>query len=444
VNLKRLQTSAPSFSADLEALLHWDTSTDSEVEEVVHSVIGEVRSRGDAALLEYTQKYDQLGAEAVADLEVTPTACHEALARIGEDERRSLNEAAARIRRYHEHQLEGSWSFTDELGNQLGQRISPLQRVGVYIPGGQASYPSSVLMTLIPAKVADVEDLVVTLPTPGGVRNDMVLAALAIAGADQVFTVGGAQAIAALAYGTETIKRVDKIVGPGGAFVAAAKRLVFGQVGIDILAGPSEVLVIADGTSDPEWTALDLFSQAEHDAAAQALLLSPEPAFLDAVEAEMTRLIETQPRAETIRASLNGRGALVETKDLAEACEIANQIAPEHLELHVSDPDSLLDSVRHAGAIFVGAHAGETLGDYVAGPSHVLPTFGTAKFASPLGVYDFQKRSSIIRMSAEGAAGLADVVVPIARSEGLHAHASAAMVRAQAFNKAASARKETD
>ena len=434
MDIKRLSSKDPGFSKSLDQLLLWDVSEDSSVEKVTRDVIADIRQRGDDALLEYTAKFDRLDVTSGADLQISQEDCHSALERITNEDRLALQKAADRIRSYHEHQLEASWSFTDELGNELGQRITPLEKVGVYVPGGQASYPSSVLMTLIPAKVAGVNKLVVTLPTPDGERNDMVLAALAIAEPDEVYTVGGAQAVAALAYGTDTIPCVDKIVGPGGAFVAAAKRLVFGQVGIDLIAGPSEVLIIADGATDPEWCALDLFSQAEHDAAAQAILVSPDATFLDAVEAEMQRLLPIQPRKEIIQASLRQRGALIQATDLQDAVAISNRIAPEHLELHVLDPDAILGEIQHAGAIFCGPYAGETLGDYVAGPSHVLPTYGTARFASPLGVYDFQKRSSLIRMSDKGAAQLAEVAIPIARSEGLHAHASAAVVRAQVQN----------
>lgn len=438
MNIARLSTQESDFDASLERLLHWDMSEESDVERLTREVISRIRVEGDAALLEFTRRFDQLDVEQAADLELSLDECRAALARITTDQRQALDNAASRIEAYHRHQKDDSWSFEDELGNELGQRVTPLERVGVYVPGGQASYPSSVLMTLIPAKVAGVEELVVTQPTPSGERNDMVLAALAIAGADRVYTVGGAQAIAALAYGTQTIPKVDKIVGPGGAFVATAKRLVFGQVGIDLIAGPSEVLVIADGTTDPEWTALDLFSQAEHDAHAQAILLSPDADFITSVAGEMDRLITKQPRAEIIRASLEARGALIKTDSLEQAVAITNRIAPEHLELHVADSDSLLPGIRHAGAIFCGAYAGETLGDYVAGPSHVLPTFGTARFASPLGVYDFQKRSSLMKISAQGAAALADIAVPIAQSEGLQAHAAAAAARAQSMNRAES------
>ena len=433
MNVRRLNTSADGFDAELTKLLHWDLVGDDGadgVEATVTDILARVRAHGDAAVLDCTRQFDRRTVENVAELALSADDLAAALARIPDSDAATLTAAANRIRTYHEHQVEASWSFTDEHGNELGQKITPLDRVGVYVPGGQASYPSSVLMTIVPAKVAGVREIVVTVPTPDDEVSDMVLAALSIAGADRVFTIGGAQAIAALAYGTQSIPRVDKIVGPGGAFVAAAKRQVFGLVGIDIIAGPSEVLVVADGSSDPEWTALDLFSQAEHDADAQAILVSPDSAFIDAVDAEMRRLLPTMARASLIQASLEGRGALIQARDLAEAVEIANRIAPEHLELHVAEPEPLLADIRHAGAIFVGAFAGETLGDYAAGPSHVLPTFGTARFGSPLGVYDFVKRSSVIRVSPQGAAELADVAVPLATSEGLEAHARAAAVRA--------------
>ncbi len=430
MDVRRLRSADEGFSQQLDELLAWDVSRDGGVAGVVADVLEQVRGRGDEAVLAYTKQFDRLEVEHMGQLELEVEVLQAAQSRVGADEMRALRQAAERITRYHEHQKEESWSFTDNLGNELGQRITPLDRVGVYVPGGQASYPSSVLMTLLPAKVAGVEELIVTVPTPDGVRNDMVLAALAVAGADRVFTIGGAQAVAALAYGTATVPRVDKIVGPGGAFVAEAKRQVYGHVGIDIIAGPSEILIVADGSTDAEWCALDLFSQAEHDAAAQSILISPDTAFLDNVAQHMQRLLPLQPRHETIAASLAARGGLIACRDMPEALQLANRIAPEHLELHVEDADRWLPLVRHAGAIFCGPYAGEALGDYVAGPSHVLPTFGTARFGSPLGVYDFVKRSSLIRISAEGAAQLADVAVPLAHSEGLHAHAAAAAVRA--------------
>ncbi len=431
MKLTRLSTGDGDFDQALTAVLAWDTEADGGVGPAVSEILAAVRADGDAALLELTARFDRLTAASVPELEITRAEMDAALAAIPAADRRALEQAGARITAYHERQLQPSWSFEDELGNTLGSRVTPIQRAGVYVPGGQASYPSSVLMTLLPARVAGVEELVVTVPTPDGVRNPMVIAALAIARPDRAYTIGGAQAVAALAYGTETIPRVDKVVGPGGAYVAEAKRQVFGHVGIDCIAGPSEILVIADGTTNPAWTALDLFSQAEHDADAQAILVSPDAAFVEAVLAEMQRVLPTLSRREIIEASLAARGAVILTADLEEAVRVANRIAPEHLELHVADAEALLPQVRHAGAIFCGPHAGESFGDYVAGPSHVLPTFGTARFASPLGVYDFQKRSSVISLSADGAAELADLAVPLAEREGLQAHARAAAVRAQ-------------
>ena len=428
--MRRLHVADADFSQALDELLAFDAHVATGVAETVREVLARVRAEGDRAVLELTARFDELTADTLGDLEISKAEQQAALEALASEQRRALEQAAARITSYHERQQQDSWTFVDTLGNTLGSRVTPIQRVGVYVPGGQASYPSSVLMTLLPAKVAGVEELIVTVPTPGGDRNPMVVAALALAGADRVFTIGGAQAIGALAYGTETLPAVDKIVGPGGAYVAEAKRQVFGHVGIDCIAGPSEILVVADGTTDPKWTALDLFSQAEHDAAAQAILVCPDHSFVEAVLEEMRRRLPTLARQEIIAASLAGRGAVIITGDLDEAITVANRIAPEHLELHVADPEALLPKVRHAGAIFCGAHAGESFGDYVAGPSHVLPTFGTARFASPLGVYDFQKRSSVIGLSAAGAAVLADVAASLARSEGLEAHALAAAVRA--------------
>jgi histidinol dehydrogenase len=429
VQVARLDSAAADFSEALAALTHWDLSADDEVTRITTEILQRVRLEGDAALLELTARLDRVDAEAVADLAIDPTELQASFAALPALERDALTDAADRIRTYHERQSNESFSFEDDFGNRLGSRVSPLERVGVYVPGGQAAYPSTVLMTVIPARVAGVEDVIVTVPTPDGERNPLVLAALHVAGVDQVYTLGGAQAIAALAFGTETIAKVDKIVGPGGAFVAAAKRLVFGPVGIDVIAGPSEILIIADGSTSPRWAALDLFSQAEHDATAQAILLSPDADFIDAVHTEMQALIGEMGREEIIRRSLANRGALIRTRDLAEAVAISNGIAPEHLELAVADPDALLAAVKHAGAIFLGAHAGETLGDYAAGPSHVLPTFGTARYASPLGVYDFQKRSSVIACSPAGAEALGRIAAVLARGEGLDAHARAAEIR---------------
>jgi histidinol dehydrogenase len=427
--IHHLDSSAADFDAALDALVRWDVAEDAAVAARARRIVDDVRERGDRALLEHTLSFDDLSARSVAELELSPQERRDALASLPEADRAALEQSAARIRDFHERQLSTGMEYRDALGNRLGVRITPIDRVGVYVPGGQAAYPSSVLMTVIPARVAGVREVIVTVPTPKGRRNALVLAALEIAGVDRAFTVGGAQAIAALAFGTETMPRVDKIVGPGGSYVAAAKRLVFGPVGIESIAGPSEILIVADGTVDPEWVALDLFSQAEHDEAAQAILLCPIPEYVARVEAAMARLIHGAARARVIRSSLASRGALIRTRDLAEAIEIANGIAPEHLVLAVSDPDALLPGVRHAGAVFLGALSSETLGDYVAGPSHVLPTFGTARFASALGVQDFQKRSSIIGISRRGAEHLGRIAAVIARGEGLDAHARAALAR---------------
>ena len=429
LNVARFASSDPDFDARLDALLAWDVSEDSKVLEIVREVIARVRADGDAAVLDYTRRFDRLTVSGLEETVLSPADFAAAWQRIGEAEREALETAADRIRAYHEHQLLEPWTYTDALGNRLGQKITPLDRVGVYVPGGQAAYPSTVLMTAVPARVAGVGEVIMTVPTPDGRRNDLVLAAAHVAGVDRGFTVGGAQAIAALATGTETIPRVDKIVGPGGVFVAAAKRLVFGEVGIDMVAGPSEVLVIADGTSPVEWVVQDLFSQAEHDEAAQALLLCPDGDYLDAVAAAMTAELADAPRRETIAASLNRRGALIRVDDIEEAVRLANRIAPEHLELCVSAPESWLDQIRHAGAIFLGAHSPEVMGDYTAGPSHVLPTYGSARFSSPLGVHDFQKKSSVIQLSAKGSETLARASAVLAHGEGLTAHARAAEVR---------------
>lgn len=429
----RLDARAPDFDAALTALLHWDTSEDATVARTVREILARVRGEGDAALLEYTRRLDRLEADSVAELEIGPEALDAALAGIGAAEREALEFAAARIREYHEHQRGASWEYRDALGNRLGQRVVALDRVGVYVPGGQASYPSSVLMTVVPASVAGVGEIVMTAPTPGGEGNPLVLAAARLAGVHRVFRIGGAQAVGALAYGTETVPRVDKIVGPGGAWVAEAKRQVFGPVGIDMIAGPSEILVVADGSQDPDWLAMDLFSQAEHDEAAQAILVSPDGELLDAVEAAVARLLPTLERSAIVEASLGGRGALIRVADLDAAVALVNRVAPEHLELAVEDPDALLPGIRHAGAIFLGRHTAEVIGDYVAGPSHVLPTFGTARFSSPLGVYDFEKRSSVIGCSPEGAAELGRRAAVLARGEGLDAHARAAALRVPGY-----------
>jgi histidinol dehydrogenase len=429
VNVARLSTTDADFEERLAALLAWDVTQDSGVMEIARDVINQVRERGDAAVVEFTRRFDRLTCTGLVETALNRSDFAAAFERIPGAEREALVAAAQRIRTYHEHQLESDWSYIDEHGNRLGQRITPLERVGVYVPGGQASYPSTVLMTAIPARVAGVSEIIMTVPTPDGVRNDLVLAAAHVAEVDRGFTVGGAQAVAALAMGTATIPRVDKIVGPGGVFVAAAKRLVFGEVGIDMVAGPSEVLIIADGSTPVDWVVLDLFSQAEHDEAAQALLLSPEADYLDSVHQAMQAHLERAARGETIAASLARRGALIRTRDLAEAVAIANRIAPEHLELCLDDPEAWVEQIRNAGAIFVGAHSPEVMGDYTAGPSHVLPTYGSARFSSPLGVYDFQKRSSLIRLSAAGSEALARASVTLARGEGLEAHALAAEAR---------------
>ncbi len=427
--MRRLSTSALDFTARLDALVGFDLAQDSRVDDVAAGILADVRARGDAAVLEHTARLDRMTLSDMSGLTLTKNDLAGALERIGRAERDALEAAAGRIRTYHEHQRLQSWEYTEADGTVLGQRITPLDRVGLYVPGGKAAYPSSLLMNAIPAKVAGVASVVMVVPTPDGVRSDLVLAAAAIAGVDQAFTIGGAQAIGALAYGTASIPRVDKIVGPGNAYVAAAKRRVFGTVGIDMIAGPSEILIICDGHTNPDWIAMDLFSQAEHDEVAQAILLSPDSLFLDAVERSIDSLMQTMPRRDIIAASLAGRGALIQTRDLGEACEIANRIAPEHLELSVEEPDRWIDRIRHAGAIFLGRHSSEALGDYCAGPNHVLPTSGTARFSSPLGVYDFQKRSSMIRVSAAGAQTLGRIAVTLARGEGLPAHARAAEMR---------------
>ncbi len=427
--IKRLNSQDSTFDVDLERLLDWDQTTDPAVESVVRDVIADVRTRGDAAVIDYTQRFDRWSMPAAADLEITLDACQQALASLPQSQRVALEQAADRIRAYAGHQKMESWSYTEADGTLLGQQVTPLDRVGLYVPGGKAAYPSSVLMNAIPAKVAGVAELIMVVPTPEGEVNDMVLAAAAIAGVDRVFAVGGAQAVAALAYGTVTIPAVDKIVGPGNAYVASAKRMVFGKVGIDMIAGPSEILVVCDGQTDPDWIAVDLFSQAEHDEDAQSILVSPDGDFLDRVAASIKRLLPEMSRAEIIRASLQGQGALIQVRDMDEAVEIANLIAPEHLELSVAEPQVIAARIRHAGAIFMGRYTAEVLGDYCAGPNHVLPTSRTARFSSPLGVYDFQKRSSLIFCSEEGASTLGKTAAILAHGEGLTAHARSAEVR---------------
>ncbi|MGM0569670.1 histidinol dehydrogenase [Marinobacter sp.] len=429
ISMTRLSASDAGFDDALSRLLAWDDSVDHQVNESVRHILAEVKLRGDQAVLEFTAKFDQLEVASMAELEMSITRMEQALERIPAEQREALEAAAARIRDYHQRQKQDSWQYEDADGTVLGQKVTPLDRVGIYVPGGKAAYPSSVLMNAIPAKVAGVSEVIMVVPTPAGVVNDMVLAAAVIAGVDRVFTLGGAQAVGALAYGTETVPAVDKIVGPGNIFVATAKREVFGTVGIDMIAGPSEILVICDGNTDPDWIAMDLFSQAEHDEQAQSILVSPDGAFLDAVEASIHKLVPTMERADIVARSLSDRGALIQVKDLDEAAKVSNRIAPEHLELSVEDPGALVDKIRHAGAIFMGRYTAEALGDYCAGPNHVLPTSGTARFSSPLGVYDFQKRSSLIGFSAAGADRMGRVASVLARGEGLTAHARSAEYR---------------
>jgi histidinol dehydrogenase len=430
--MQRLDTRAADFDTRLEALTHWQEELDQSVTETVTAIIADVASRGDAALLEYTARFDRLQAATVAELEVSHQRQAAALETIDAQHREALEYAAERVRSYHQHQYQQSWQYRDDGGNLLGQQITPLARAGIYVPGGKASYPSSVLMNAIPAKVAGVPEIIMVVPAPGGEINDLVLAAACIAGVDRVFTVGGAQAVAALAYGTATIPAVHKIVGPGNIYVATAKRQVFGRVGIDMIAGPSEILVICDGSTDPDWVAMDLFSQAEHDENAQSILLCPQPQYLDAVQASIDRLLPEMERADIIRKSLAGRGAMILTRDLADAVAVSNRLAPEHLELSVADPEALLPAVQHAGAIFMGAYTSESLGDYCAGPNHVLPTSRSARFSSPLGVYDFQKRSSLIMCSEQGVQELGRAASILARGESLSAHARSAELRLRA------------
>ena len=427
--MRRLSTSAPDFLATLDTLLAFDQATDADIERTVAEIITRVRGEGDAAVLDYTRRFDDRTVAAMAELELPQATLAAALNSLPEAQRQALETAAQRIRMYHEKQKIGSWGYTEADGTRLGQKITPLDRVGLYVPGGKASYPSSVLMNALPAKVAGVGELIMVTPTPRGEQNALVLAAACFAGVDRVFTIGGAQAVAALAYGTQTIPQVDKIVGPGNAYVAAAKRRVFGTVGIDMIAGPSEVLVIADASANPDWVAMDLFAQAEHDALAQSILLCPDAAFIGRVAASIEKLLPTMPRRAVIEASLAGRGALIQVADLDEACTIANRIAPEHLELAVAEPHALVEKIRHAGAIFIGHYASESLGDYCAGPNHVLPTSRTARFSSPLGVYDFQKRSSLIHVSEAGAQTLGRIAATLAYGEGLQAHARSAEYR---------------
>ena len=428
----QLNTADAGFEAAFARRLHWSADTDAAIEQRVADILADVQQRGDAAVLDYTRRFDGLNAKSVTQLEITQAELQAALDSLPAVQRKALQAAAARVRKYHEAQKKASgesWSYRDEDGTLLGQKVTPLDRVGIYVPGGKAAYPSSVLMNAIPAHVAGVQDIIMVVPTPNGVRNPLVLAAACVAGVSRAFTVGGAQAVAALAYGTATIPKVDKITGPGNAYVASAKKRVFGTVGIDMIAGPSEILVLADGTTPAEWVAMDLFSQAEHDELAQSILLCPDAAYIAEVQAAIDRLLPEMPRREIIAKSLNDRGALILTRDMEEACAISNRIAPEHLEVSSNDPHRWEPPLRHAGAIFLGAYTSESLGDYCAGPNHVLPTSGTARFSSPLGVYDFQKRSSLIEVSEAGAQPLGRIAAELAYGEGLQAHARAAELR---------------
>jgi histidinol dehydrogenase len=428
----RLRTDSACFEADFQARLHWSADQDAAIEQRVADILADVRKQGDAAVLDYTARFDNLQVPTLQALELTQAELKAAFDAIPSAQREALQAAAARVRSYHEAQKKAcgeSWSYRDEDGSLLGQKVTPLDRVGIYVPGGKAAYPSSVLMNAIPAHVAGVPEIIMVVPTPRGEKNLLVLAAAYVAGVTRAFTIGGAQAVAALAYGTQTVPKVDKITGPGNAYVASAKKHVFGTVGIDMIAGPSEILVLADGTTPPDWVAMDLFSQAEHDELAQSILLCPDAAYIDAVQAAIDRLLPTMPRAEIIAKSLTGRGALIHTRSMEEACAISNRIAPEHLEVSSHEPHRWEPLLRHAGAIFLGAYTSESLGDYCAGPNHVLPTSGTARFSSPLGVYDFQKRSSIIEVSAQGAQKLGPIAATLAYGEGLQAHAQAAEMR---------------
>ena len=428
MKMRRLNSQDAGFQQQLDELLAWESVSDAKVQQTVREILADVRTRGDAALLEYTAKFDRLTVNSFAELEISQARLQQALTGLSAVQREALEFAAERVRSYHEHQRSESWTYTEADGTVLGQQVTPLDRAGLYVPGGKAAYPSSVLMNAIPAKVAGVRELIMVVPTPGGEVNELVFAAAAVAGVDRVFAIGGAQAVAALAYGTQTVPQVDKIVGPGNIYVATAKGMVFGAVGIDMIAGPSEILVICDGQTDPDWIAMDLFSQAEHDEDAQSILLCPDAPFIDAVEASIQKLLSDMQRKDVIEVSLRERAALIQVRDLAEAAQVSNHIAPEHLELSVEDPRVLLPQIRHAGAIFMGRHTPEAVGDYCAGPNHVLPTSRTARFSSPLGVYDFQKRSSLIQVSPQAQALFANASM-LARGEGLEAHARSAEYR---------------
>ncbi|MFA7292679.1 MAG: histidinol dehydrogenase [Rhodocyclaceae bacterium] len=429
VAIKRLNSTDAVFQAQLDELLAFEGAQDDRIDQTVAAILADVKSRGDAAVIEYTNRFDRLTAKSMAELELSRSELEAALAGLPADRRAALEAAAARVKSYHERQPLQGWQYEEADGTLLGQKITPLDRVGLYVPGGKAAYPSSVLMNAIPAKVAGVGELIMVVPTPDGEHNQLVLAAAALAGVDRVFCIGGAQAVGALAYGTQTVPQVDKIVGPGNAYVAAAKRRVFGIVGIDMVAGPSEILVVCDGSTDPDWVAMDLFSQAEHDELAQSILVCPDTAYIERVAASIEKLLPTMPRRAVIEASLAGRGALIQVRDMDEAIAIANRIAPEHLELSMQDAEAWVPKIRHAGAIFIGPYTSESLGDYCAGPNHVLPTSGSARFSSPLGVYDFQKRSSLIRVSKAGAQTLGKIASTLAHGEGLPAHAKSAEYR---------------
>ena len=427
--ITKLSSQQSDFESKLSNLLAWENVSNKQVVDTVDEIISAIRTGGDKSLVDYSVKFDNVNAESLTDLTIKPRDIESAYKELGDAERKALDVAAKRIEQYHQKQKQNTWTYTEEDGSMLGQKITPLNRVGLYVPGGKAAYPSSVLMNAIPAKVAGVEELIMVVPTPNGQINQLVLAAAFISGVKKIFTIGGAQAIAALAYGTESVPKVDKIVGPGNIYVATAKRAVFGQVGIDMIAGPSEILIICDGNTDPNWVAMDLFSQAEHDEDAQSILLCPDQNFINEVEKSINKLLPTMDRKNIIRAALKNRGALILTKDLSEAIEISNKIAPEHLELSIDDPESILDSIINAGAIFMGRYTCEALGDYCAGPNHVLPTSGTARFSSPLGVYDFQKKTSLIMASSDGANTLGKVAATLADGENLQAHAISARYR---------------
>ncbi len=429
MKIRQLTTTDSDFWSKLDDVLAWDSASDNAVVETVNGILADVKVRGDAAVVEYTNQFDAMHATALSELEIPPQRLQKALESISKEQRSALQQAADRVKNYAEHQKMDSWSYTEDDGTVLGQQVSALDRVGLYVPGGKAAYPSSVLMNAIPAKVAGVPELIMVVPTPAGEINELVLAAAAISGVDRVFSIGGAQAVAALAYGTETIPQVDKIVGPGNIYVATAKRMVFGTVGIDMIAGPSEILVVCDGKTDPDWIAMDLFSQAEHDEDAQSILVSPDKEFINKVLQSIDKLVETMPRAEIITQSMEGRGAVIQATDMDDAVKIANYIAPEHLELSVDNAQHVAKQIKHAGAIFMGRYTAEALGDYCAGPNHVLPTSRTARFSSPLGVYDFQKRSSLIGCSADGASELGKIASVLAHGEGLTAHARSAEYR---------------